>query len=189
MGRNTMVADYQTRLFTVEEYEAMGRAGIFVPEERVELLDGEILTMAPIGPAHCGIVSRLTHLFVTKFGSRAVVRIQFPVVLGKFSEPQPDIALTYPRDDFYSARHPREDDVFALIEVAESSLRYDRGKKLKLYARQGIGDYRIVDIPTGALSSTASPMNSATQTSKRFVPAKPLHSHLFQRIPCTSTSC
>jgi len=167
-----MVADYQTRLFTVEEYEAMGRAGIFVPEERVELLDGEILTMAPIGPAHCGIVSRLTHLFVTKFGSRAVVRIQFPVVLGKFSEPQPDIALAYPRDDFYSARHPREEDVFALIEVAESSLRYDRGKKLKLYARQGIGDYWIVDIPNWCVIVNRQPHEFGYADEQTFCPGQ-----------------
>ena len=134
------------RLFTVDEYYAMGEAGIFGPEERVELLDGEILTMPPIGPHHAGAVNRLTHLLVTRFGDRAVVQVQNPVRLSNDSEPQPDFGLLRPRPDYYSARHAQPGDVFALIEVADTSLPYDGGRKLKAYARRGIAEYWVVNL-------------------------------------------
>jgi Uma2 family endonuclease len=141
-----MAVAYHPRLFTVDEYHAMGDAGVFSPEERVELLDGEILTMPPIGPRHAGDVDRLAYFLITAFGRRAVVRGQNPVRLDGYSEPEPDIALLRPRDDFYASRHPEPHDVFALIEVAETSLAYDRGKKLRAYARRGIAEYWIIDL-------------------------------------------
>ncbi len=141
-----MAVAHHPRLFTVDEYHAMGDAGVFSPEEHVELLDGEILTMAPVGPRHAGEVNRLTHLLITTFGTRAVVQVQNPVRLDDLSEPQPDIALLRRRHDFYDSRHARPADVLALIEVAETSLAYDRGKKLKAYACRGIADYWIVDL-------------------------------------------
>jgi Uma2 family endonuclease len=141
-----MAVAYHPRLFTVDEYHAMGEANVFSPEEHVELLDGEILTMPPIGPRHAGDVTRLTYLLIVAFGPRAVVRGQNPVHLDDYSEPQPDIALLRPRDDFYASRHPQPSDVLALIEVADTSLAYDRGKKLRAYARRGIADYWVVDL-------------------------------------------
>ncbi len=141
-----MAVAYHPRPFTVDEYHAMGEAGVLSPEEHVELLDGEILTMPPIGPGHAGDVTRLTYLLITTFGSRALVRAQNPVRLDDYSEPHPDIALLRPRDDFYASRHPQPSDVLALIEVAESSLAFDRGKKLRAYARCGIAEYWVVDL-------------------------------------------
>ncbi len=141
-----MAVAYHPRLFTVDEFHAMGDAGVFSPDEKVELLDGEILTMRPIGPRHAGDVNRLNYLLVTTFASRAVVQVQNPVRLDEYSEPLPDLALLRPRDDFYAARHPQPADTLALIEVAETSMAFDRGKKLKAYARRGIAEYWVVDL-------------------------------------------
>ena len=141
-----MEAILPTRPFTIEEYHAMGVAGILKPDERIELLDGEILTMPPIGAPHTGIVNRLTHVLSARFGARAVVQVQGPVQLSADSEPEPDVALLRPRDDYYAARHATPADVFALIEVADASLEYDRGRKLGAYARRGIAEYWIVDV-------------------------------------------
>jgi Uma2 family endonuclease len=146
MGLRDMVAAVHPRLFTVDEYYAMGEAGVFAPDERVELLDGEILTMPPMSPRHAGNVDRLAALFIRRLGSLAIVRIQGPVRLSSDSEPQPDIAILRPRDDFYSKHHPVPEDVFALAETADSSLSYDRGRKFKTYARCGIREYWIVNL-------------------------------------------
>jgi Uma2 family endonuclease len=151
MKVRAMAVAYHPRLFTVDEYHAMGDAGVFSPGEHVELLDGEILTIPPIGPRHAGEVNRLMYVLVTRFGSRAVVQVQNPVRLDDHSEPQPDIALLRPRDDFYDSRHARPADVLALIEVAETSLAYDRGKKLRAYARRGIADYWVIDLTAGTI--------------------------------------
>jgi Uma2 family endonuclease len=145
------------RLFTVDEYYAMGEAGVFAPHERVELLEGRIVAMAPIGPLHASAVDRLAALFAATFGGRAIVRGQNPVRLSAHSEPQPDIALLRPRDDFYARRHPGPADVFALIEVAVGSLAYDRGRKLRAYARRGIAEYWIVDLAKRRIESYRAP--------------------------------
>src|SRR5438105_885494 len=97
------------RLFSIEEYEQMVDAGVLGENERVELIDGEILEMAPIGPPHSGTVNRLTRLFTSRFGERVVVAVQNPVRLPPRSEPQPDVVLLRPRDDFYSHAHPEHD--------------------------------------------------------------------------------
>ncbi len=162
-----MALAVQPRHFTVDEYYAMGAAGVFAPGERVELLDGEILTMPPIGPPHAGSVDRLDALLQRRFSERAIVRAQGPVRLSNDSEPQPDIALLRPRDDFYSTRHPLPPDTLALIEVAESSLPYDSGRKLKAYARSGIAEYWIVNLEDNALEVHRNP--SETGYADRFV--------------------
>ena len=141
-----MAVAVHPRLFSVDEYYAMGEAGVFAPDERVELLDGEILSMPPIGSRQTGSVNRLNAVLAPQFGRRAIVQVQNPVRLSNDSEPEPDIALLRPCGDFYSARHALPEDVFALIEVADSSLPYDRGRKLRACARSGIAEYWIVNI-------------------------------------------
>ena len=141
-----MPVAYRPRRFSVQEYHAMGTAGVLSPDERVELLDGEILTMPPIGPRHIGGVNRLMYVLYAAFGSRVVVQGQNPVRLDDWSEPEPDIALLRPRDDFYASRHARPADALALIEVAGTSMPLDRGRKLRAYARHGVAEYWIVDL-------------------------------------------
>jgi Uma2 family endonuclease len=131
--------------FTVDQYHQMAEAGIFHPECRVELIDGEIFEMSPIDPWHSGVVNRLNHRFVTGLGDRAVVHVQNPVGLDARSEPQPDLMLLRPRPDFYGTGHPGPEHAFLLVEVANTSLRHDRGRKLPLYARTGVPEVWIVN--------------------------------------------
>jgi len=130
----------------VDDYHRMGETGILGPELRTELIEGEIVEMTPIGPSHGGTVNLLAKRLTTRVGDAALVSIQNPVVLDDHSEPQPDLALLRPRADFYRDAHPRPRDVLLVIEVADSTLRYDRDVKLPLYARAGIPEVWLVDL-------------------------------------------
>jgi Uma2 family endonuclease len=134
------------RLFTVHEYHQMGQAGILSEDDRVELIEGEIVQMASIGSRHAACVDRLTQLFVMKVAGRAIVRVQNPIILNEYSEPQPDLALLRPRPDFYASAHPEPKDVFLVVEVADTSAGIDRAAKMPLYARAGILDAWLVDL-------------------------------------------
>ncbi|HXU90466.1 MAG TPA: Uma2 family endonuclease [Methylomirabilota bacterium] len=129
------------RLFTVEEYHRMADAGIFGEDERIELIEGEIVKMAPIGPRHAGCVINLTRLFVIHLGNRAIVSPQNPVVILPRSEPQPDVVLLRPRAVSYSRELPASQDVLLAVEVADTTVRFDRIVKARLYARAGISEF------------------------------------------------
>ena len=131
---------------TVDDYYHMAEVGILGAEERVELIDGDIIDMAPPGTLHAATVTYLTEIFVRAVAGRATVLVQNPVRLGDFTEPQPDLALLRRRDDFYRERHPRADDVLLIVEVAATSLRFDRETKLPLYARHVIPEIWLVDL-------------------------------------------
>src|SRR5262245_5599912 len=118
------------KLFTVDEYYRMAEVGILGPEDRVELIDGEIVEMSPIGVRHLACVNRATRLFVAAFGDRATVSVQNPLRLGKYTEPQPDIVLLKPRTDDYSAKRPSAEDALLVLEVADTTIAYDRNVKL-----------------------------------------------------------
>ncbi len=124
----------------------MVQAGILGEDDRVELLEGEIVEMAPIGSRHASCVDRLTHLLVRQFAEKAIIRVQNPVRLGERSEPQPDLALLRPRPDFYAKAHPGPEDILLLVEVAETSVGVDREVKLPLFARAGIPEVWLVDL-------------------------------------------
>ncbi len=134
------------RLFTVEEYHQMTRAGILTEDDRVELIEGEVVEMAPSGSRHAACINRLTQLFSEQLTRRAILSIQNPVQLGEHSEPQPDVTLLRPRQDFYASAHPTPQDILLLIEVADSSLEYDREIKVPLYARAEIPEVWLVDL-------------------------------------------
>ena len=131
---------------TVADYYRMGEAGIFAPEARVELIEGEVIDMAPIGTRHGSAVKRLNALLVAAVGARAVVSVQDPLRLSDLSEPEPDLMLLQPRADFYAGAHPGAADVLLLIEVSDTSARYDREIKLPLYARHRVPEVWIVDL-------------------------------------------
>lgn len=139
------------RLLSVADYHRMAEAGILTDRDRVELIEGEIITMSPAGSPHAGTVKRLNRLFVRAVGDRAVVSVQDPVQLGDDSEPEPDIALLVPRGDDYTAAHPSAADVLLVVEVADSSLQYDRRVKRVLYARHGIPEMWIVNVEAGVV--------------------------------------
>jgi Uma2 family endonuclease len=132
--------------FTVDEYHRMGETGILGEDARVELIEGEIIEMSPIGSPHAARVKRLNRLLVRRLGTRAIVQVQDPVVLNRFSEPQPDLAVLKPRDDFYAAKHPEPRDVLLVVEVADTSRAFDRMVKAPLYARTGVRELWVVDV-------------------------------------------
>ena len=136
-----------TRKFTVDEYHTMIQSGILQEDDRVELLAGEIVEMSPISSRHAGCLNRLIQLFIELVvQKKVIVSPQNPIHLDKLSEPQPDLALLRYRDDPYSDRHPKPDDIFLLIEISESSLTMDRGFKLQLYARAGVKEIWLIDL-------------------------------------------
>ena len=152
-------ADLPTRhRLDVDDYHRMVDAGILGKEDRVELIDGEIIDMAPIGQGHAAVVGGLTRSLVMACGDKAIVWVQNPIRLDRRSEPQPDFAILRPRADFYAAgKRPGPSDVLLLVEVADSSLRYDLTVKLPLYARAGIAELWIVDLKRRALDAFRRP--------------------------------
>ncbi len=141
-----MTVTLQRRLFTVDEYQRMGEAGIIHEDERVELIDGEILKLSPIGGPHIWCINKATLVFVVRLQGRAFVSIQNPVRLSDMSEPQPDVVVLRIPADPNAAEVPTAADVLLLIEVADSSLAYDRGEKLPRYAAAGIPEVWIADL-------------------------------------------
>lgn len=137
------------RRFDVGDYHRLGESGVLSPEDRVELIDGEIVEMTPIGSRHAMCVARLTSFFSGRTGSKAVVFVQSPIRLGRHSEPQPDLAILDPGD--YSSHLPASRNVQLVIEVADSSLDFDRGVKVPLYARARIPEVWLVDLPGEAV--------------------------------------
>ena len=135
-----------TRRFNVHEYHRMAVAGILTEDDRVELIEGEIVEMPPIGSRHAACVDRLTRLFSSQVGDAALVRVQNPVRLNDVSEPEPDLALLEPRNDFYAAAHPGPGEVLLVVQVADTSVGYDRAVKIPLNARAGIRELWLVDL-------------------------------------------
>lgn len=142
MSRNLL----RRHRLTADEYHRMGHAGILRSDARVELIEGEVIDMAPIGSRHAGTVEQLAEILRLAVGNRAMVRTQQPVSLGEHSEPEPDIVLVVHRSDYYKTKHPRAADVLLAIEVADASLAYDREVKVPLYARHAVPETWIVDV-------------------------------------------
>lgn len=159
------MAEPLKKLFTVSEYHSMAETGILPAEDRFELIEGEIYRMAPIGSRHAGCVNCLNHLLN---GVGAILAPQNPVVLSDLSEPQPDMALLRWRDDFYRSSHPDPDDILLLIEVADSSVGFDRGVKAPLYARRGICEFWLVDLSRNTLDVHRQPSSTGFRDIRQF---------------------
>jgi Uma2 family endonuclease len=143
--------------WTVAEYHKMAEVGLLNEDARVELIEGDIIEMAPIGSGHGGKVKRCIRLFSRLLGDTAIVAAQDPVVLGKRSEPQPDIAILRWRDDFYESAHPGPEDILLVIEVADTTARYDHKIKVPLYARHGIPEVWLLDLQKRVLEIYRNP--------------------------------
>lgn len=152
------------RRFTVEEYYRMAEAGILKEDDRVELIEGEIIQMSPKGSLHAGCIKRLIKLLNGHIGKNVLLSVQDPVKLDGLSHPEPDIALLKHRNDFYAQGHPTPTDVLLLIEVADTSVNYDRADKVPLYARSGIPEVWLVNLPDEAIEVYARPEKGEYQT-------------------------
>ena len=138
--------------FTVEDFARLGEAGIFTEDDRVELIDGEIRDMTPIGQLHAWIVNRLARRLFKLLDDRAYVSVQNPLRLDGHTEPQPDLVVARGGEDDYADRHLEAADVLLVIEVADSSLRDDRAEKMPRYARSGIPEAWLVDVAGGTIT-------------------------------------
>ena len=156
--------------FTTADYHRMAEAGIFDEDSRVELIRGQIVDMTPIGAPHFGMVNRLTRLLSVLLAGRGLVSVQNPVRLDDGSEPQPDVAVLKPRADDYGSAVPRPADVLLLIEVADSTLRYDRDVKVPLYAEAGIAEFWLVDIAGRAVEVYRRPKSGRYAEHRRVEP-------------------
>lgn len=143
----------------VNEYYRMGECGYLSDDERVELIEGEIIPMAPIGSRHASVVDRLNARFSQLLGTKAIVRVQNPLRLGEFSEPEPDIALVKPRPDFYQDRHPGPNDVFLVVEVI-ATIKESDYKKIRLYAQYNVSEVWYVYLQTKSIDGFRSPSQS-----------------------------
>ena len=166
----------------VSQYHRMGEAGVFEGNERVELIEGEIVEMAPIGGAHAGTTNDLNQMLVVATGDRALVTVGNPVRLDRYNEPQPDFALLRRRADSYRSSHPTAAEVLLLIEVADSSLRYDRKVKLPLYARHGVPELWIVDLEGGTVEVCREPRGDGYAASSHVAPGDVLEPALLPGV-------
>jgi hypothetical protein len=170
------------RRFTVAEYLRMAEVGLLGEDSRVELLWGEIVEMGPIHIAHTSTVKRLISLLTKTMGEGIILGVQDPVQLSGDSLPQPDVAVLRPRDDFYSERHPGPYDILVLIEVADTSLRYDRRVKGRLYGEAGIADYWIVNLSERRVEVYREPRPDGYRTVTRFAPGEVLSPLAFPHV-------
>lgn len=177
-----MSVELQRRRFTVRDYYAMADAGILTEDDRVELIEGEIVEMAAIGSHHAACVDRLNRLFVQGLGDRVVVRVQNPVRLSDLTEPQPDVTLLHPRDDFYAEGHPGPADVDLVVEVAHTTLGYDRDIKLPLYATAGVPEVWIVNVEERVVEVYDEPREGRYRVQHRAAVGQVLHPGRFPSL-------
>jgi Uma2 family endonuclease len=162
-----MSVQLQRWTFTVDDYHRLADVGILTEDDRVELIDGEIIKMSPIGSRHVGCVNRLNAVLSQRAGSLAIVSVRNPIHIDEYTEPEPDIALLRQRSDFYSNSLAVPEDVLLIIEVADTSLEYDRTVKLATYARAGIPEVWIVDLEGEGIEAWSEPVNRVYQIVRR----------------------
>jgi Uma2 family endonuclease len=170
------------RRLTVQDYHRMADAGIFSADERVELLDGNLLTMAAKGTAHSSATTRTRQVLEEKLGRRVLVRVQDPVQLDDYSEPEPDLAIVALESLEYADRHPKPSEIFLLIEVADTSLAFDLGAKALAYACSGIAEYWVLDVQSRKLHVFRSPTDRGYQS--EFVLAETMQIELLAFPDC-----
>jgi len=169
-----MRSEITKKLFTVDEYYRMAEAGILDPDARLELIEGEILEMSPVGTRHVSCVNRLNRLFNRRLGDEALVSVQNPVRLSHYTEPQPDIVLLKPRDDCYKEKRISWEDAALVIEVSDTTIRRDRDLKLPLYSKAGVSELWIIDLQQDTLFVYRAPGPKTYGSSLTLCPGDPL---------------
>jgi len=159
---------YTRYRFTVEEYRRMGEANVFLSGVRVELIEGEIVDISPIGKRHAARVEALDELLRERLRRTVNIRVQSSVQLDDHSEPEPDISVLKRRDDFYEHELPKPEDVLLLIEVSDTTLEYDSKVKVPLYAHSGIPEVWIINLKDERVEMFAAPSGGAYQTTATF---------------------
>jgi len=170
------------RRFTADEFEHLAEVGILPEDDRLELLDGEIVEMTPISTDHAGCVNALTAIFSRRLGNRIVAAVQNPVRLDDFNEPQPDFCLLRPRDDFYRTVHPGGPDVLLLVEVAHTSQKYDRDIKTPLYGRYRVQETWVVDVARGVVDVYREPTPEGYRRHRQLTPGEQLAPEAFPEL-------
>jgi Uma2 family endonuclease len=160
------------RLFTADEFHTLARVGVLHEDDRLELIEGEIVEMSPIGSSHAGNVNRLIAVLTRAFGEKVVVSVQNPIRLDPQTEPQPDISVLRPRADFYTDSHPTAEDILLLIEVSESSVEYDRKVKVPLYAKAGILEVWLIVPETKVIEVYTNPAADGYRLIRRALPGE-----------------
>jgi len=163
-----MVAQIARRRFSIDEYHQMVETGIISSIDRVELIDGEVIEMSPIGRKHAATVARLDKLWQQRLGNRVLIWVQNPIYLSNTSEPQPDLALLKPRDDFYMSALPTPQDILLVVEVADSTISYDREVKMSLYSAAGITEAWLFDLNKQSIEAYTKPGESGYKQIRRF---------------------
>jgi Uma2 family endonuclease len=177
-----VVVQILRKKFTVSQYHQMIESGILTDRDRVELLQGEIIEMSPVGRQHAACVDRLNELLVLGLSTRVIVRVQSPIRLNNNSEPQPDIAILQRRTDFYAEGHPQPEDIFALVEVSDTTVEFDRTIKVPLYAQYRIPEVWIVDLNAQAVQVYREPNSSGYQQVQTFRHGQTLFFQAFTTI-------
>ncbi|NEQ37680.1 MAG: Uma2 family endonuclease [Okeania sp. SIO3I5] len=163
-----MSVELQRRQFTVKEYHQMVEAGILTKYDKVELIAGEIVKLAPIGISDAACLRRLNMIFNKLLYSKVIVDHHNQIHLSNDSAPEPDLALLQWRDDFYEAKHPQPEDIFLLVEVADSTIKYDREIKIPLYAENGISEVWLIDINQQLVEVYRQPKGNSYQNVQQF---------------------
>ncbi len=177
-----MTVQLLRKKFSVGQYHQMIESGILTDQDRIELIQGELIEMSPIGRQHAACVDRVTELLIRKLGQRAIVRVQNPIQLSDTSEPQPDFAILQRRSDFYAEGHPQPNDIFALVEVSDSTVEFDRTVKVPLYAQNYITEVWILDLSTTTVAIYQEPALNEYQQLQTFHSGQML---AFQAFPDT----
>ncbi len=149
------------RRISADDYHKMIEANILQEDDRIELINGQIVEMSPIGSKHIACVNKITQVLTGILGDSAIVSVQNPILLSPFSEPEPDFSILRSRDDFYVDRLPEPDDILWLIEISDSSRKYDMEIKLPLYASSGIQQVWIVDLNRSEILDYQQPIRDA----------------------------
>jgi Uma2 family endonuclease len=156
--------------FTVDDFYRMGELGIIPPDARVELVDGDVFKMAPIGSHHQGSVDALDEMLRERLGRRVTISIQGPLNLGPYGTPQPDVMVLKRRDDHYRTANPTAPDVFLVIEVSDTTLAHDRDTKGPMYARAEVAEYWIADLARSRLLVFCQPAHGEYRSMQVLVP-------------------
>ena len=156
-----MSIQIERKRFSIDDWDRMADAGILSPEERLELINGELIVIRPPGPRHGAAVDGVNEAFIRLLDKRAIVRVQSAVILHQLAAPLPDITLLAPQSDYYAKRNPGPDDILLVLEVSDATLEYDSTVKLQLYAMTGIREYWIADLRNNRLLAHSNPVGDA----------------------------